>query len=127
MKGVSAVDLLLLFLGGGTGTLVRFMISQITMKSYPAFFPAGTLIVNVAGSFVIGILGALYLNNHISLTAKLLLMTGFLGGFTTFSSFSLEVLQLIQMQKFSVALLYVMVSNILGLGLCFLGFTLAGK
>ena len=127
MKGVSTLDFLLLFLGGGTGTLFRFIISQLTMKFFPSFFPLGTLIVNLTGSFIIGFLGALFLNNHLSLTAKLFLMTGFLGGFTTFSSFSMEVLQLIQMQKFGSALLYVLVSNLLGFGLCFVGFSLAQK
>lgn len=127
MKGVNVLDFLLLFLGGGTGTLIRFIIFQLTMKFFSSFFPLGTLIVNLTGSFIIGFLGALFLNNHLSLTAKLFLMTGFLGGFTTFSSFSMEVLQLIQMQKFGSALLYVLVSNLLGFGLCFVGFSLAQK
>lgn len=123
----AALQMFLLFVGGGAGTLLRFGISLLGMKYFPQWFPLGTLMVNLIGAFCIGVLGALVVSQHLSYPAKLFLMTGLLGGFTTFSSFSLEVVQLWQMHKYSYALLYVLCSNIAGLALCWIGFQWLNK
>jgi len=73
---------LLVFVGGGLGALSRHAVGRATLHAFGPGFPWGTLTVNVVGSFLIG------------QSARLFLVTGFLGGFTTFSAFSLDALTL---------------------------------
>ncbi len=81
--------------GGFFGAILRFLISTWVQKLSPTLFPVGTLSVNVIGSFVIGFL-ALYFENIVSPHQKALLVTGMLGALTTFSTFSLETVTMIQ-------------------------------
>ncbi|MEO6054995.1 MAG: fluoride efflux transporter CrcB [Chthoniobacterales bacterium] len=88
-----------IFLGGGLGSMLRFFISVWIGERYGESFPWGTIIVNIAGCFLIGVLAALFDVEGrfiVSPIVRLFLMIGFLGGFTTFSSFSLQTLKLAQ-------------------------------
>ncbi len=87
----------LLFAGGGTGAVLRYAVGLwVEARTGPAF-PWGTLTVNVAGCFAIGVLATLA-DEHAWITpaARLLLVTGLLGGFTTFSTFGLETWELVE-------------------------------
>jgi len=105
--------LLAVFIGGGTGSVARWMLS---MKLNPAhqIIPLGTLTANLVGAFIIG-MGLAWFNRmtHIDPVWKVLITTGFCGGLTTFSTFSAEVVFLLQEGRVSWALLNVAV-NLLG-------------
>jgi len=88
--------LILIGVGGGIGAICRFLLSRSVQLIFPFVFPLGTLVVNILGSFLIGFLSVLILNRFGAFGAELraLLLVGLLGGFTTFSSFSLEAMEL---------------------------------
>ena len=113
----------MVFVGGGLGSLARFLVGKWTLAWFGAGFPVGTLAVNVAGSLAIGLaIGAL---EGMGQPAKLFFVTGVLGGFTTFSAFSLDALALWQRGEHGTALLYVMLSLLLSLAAVALGWRLA--
>ena len=112
------------FLGGGLGSVARLGVGRASLALLGPVFPWGTLAVNVAGSFAIGVL-IVPLTGH-GEASRLFLVTGFLGGFTTFSAFSLDALALWQRGEASAALAYVAVSLALSLAAVALGL-LAGR
>lgn len=115
-------NLLIVAAGGALGSIARFLIYVIFPKNN---FPVNTLIINIAGSFVIGLLYAISLRqNNISETTLLFWATGICGGFTTFSTFSLENIQLLQSGKVIPAILYTIISITGGLLACWLGYKL---
>lgn len=116
------MNYLYIFIGGGIGSILRYMIQVFSGKSLNNGFPIATLLVNVLGCLVIGILAALALKLKWNEQLMLFVFTGLLGGFTTFSSFSLEFVQLMKNNQTGMALLYVGLSNFAGLGLCALGY-----
>ena len=83
-------------IGGALGSVARFWISTVVSNRITETFPLGTLVVNVTGSFLIGLLAAMSRSNGMSNTTRTFLMVGVCGGYTTFSSFSLQNLQLLQ-------------------------------
>jgi len=86
-----ATELALVILGGGLGSSVRYLAALLTARLWGAQFPWGTLIVNLGGSFAIGLVYALGVEaGAIGPRGRLFLMTGLLGGLTTFSSFTME-------------------------------------
>jgi CrcB protein len=85
---------LLVFIGGGLGAAARHGVNRAGLALLGPGFPWWTLIVNVAGSFAIGLLAGLFGAMETGHNARLFLITGFLGGFTTFSAFSLDALAL---------------------------------
>ena len=89
-------NILLVFLGGGLGAASRYVVKTIVGARVGSAFPYGTLTVNVIGSFIIGLLTFYFLtkNGGVPDNLRLLLVVGFLGGFTTFSSFALDTLNL---------------------------------
>ena len=114
---------MLVLLGGGIGSVIRYLLSYFFNKYQTTFFPWPTFIANSLGCFLIGLFFAYTLkNNAQSETLKLLLITGFCGGFTTFSTFSLENLQLIQNQNYTLAISYTISSLLIGTIAVFLGF-----
>ncbi|MEN3972718.1 fluoride efflux transporter CrcB [Sphingomicrobium sp. XHP0235] len=113
---------LAVFLGGGLGALLRYGVGKWTLAWFGSGFPFGTLAVNVVGSLAIGLaIGAL---DGIGQTARLFFVTGLLGGFTTFSAFSLDTLTLWQRGEAGTALAYVAASIFLSLGACAAGYGL---
>lgn len=90
--------------GGFLGAIFRFLISTFVQKIAFSFFPIGTLSVNVLGSFIIGFL-ALYFEQIVSPNYKAFFITGFLGALTTFSTFSLETVSMLQSSEYMKAIL----------------------
>ncbi len=117
---------LLLGLGGAIGTVLRYFVSSTTLDFFrTASFPFGTLAVNLSGSFIIGLLAGLNEDGLLSPNLRMFLFIGLLGGYTTFSSFSLETLNLVRAGEIRFALINVVASNIFGIGLAFGGFFLS--
>ena len=110
--------------GGFLGSVFRYLIAHYVKTGWSTVFPAGTFIVNLVGSFLIGIIIAATLTEDLNQQARLLLATGFCGGFTTFSSFSFEFFSLLQNGHTGYAFLYAGSSLVLGLLLVWLGFSL---
>lgn len=109
-------QLLLVGLGGFIGSVLRFLISKLNHSSHFLSLPMGTLAVNIIGSLIIGLLiGISVKGNLISSDLKLFLMVGLCGGFTTFSTFSAENMLLLQNGQIMTALLYMILSIVLGL------------
>jgi len=113
-------NILLIFLGGGFGSILRYLMSNYTQKLWNiSSFPMGTFIVNILGCFIIGCLTSYFVKNDNYL--KYLLITGFCGGFTTFSTFSVENYSLWQNQQYGTLLLYVISSIVLGFAAVIIG------
>jgi CrcB protein len=116
-------------LGGALGSVARYACSGVAVRWLGAGFPYGTLFVNVTGSFTIGLLAALVATDvrpTLGADARAFLLVGVLGGFTTFSSFSLETLNLARSGALGPAILNVAGSVVLCLVAVSLGFATAG-
>ena len=112
--------------GGALGSVLRFLTSAAVVAHWPRHFYLATLLVNIVGCFLIGFLSAYFLlRTDIPVALRTGLTDGVLGGLTTFSSFSLEVLRLIEAGQFGVALSYLLGSVLGGLCAAWLGMTLA--
>jgi len=111
----------LLLLGGAIGTLVRYLLSGWTHKMVETTFPVGTLMVNLAGSFLIGLLWGLTEEQRFSSNLRMFVFVGLFGGFTTFSTFSLETMHMLKEGANAMAITNILVSNIGGIALVFLG------
>ncbi len=120
------MEILLVGAGGFLGANCRYLLVSALAARLGASFPYGTLITNVSGSFAIGALLTVLLH-HVTLDPawRLLLVVGFLGGYTTFSSYSFEALALAEQGQWLRSLAYVLGSNALSLAACFLGIALA--
>ncbi|MBY5396459.1 fluoride efflux transporter CrcB [Rhizobium leguminosarum] len=91
------IQALLVAVGGAIGSLLRYYVGQWALRLMGPAFPWGTLAVNVVGCFVIGLFAELIARKfNASVELRLLLITGFLGGFTTFSAFSLDAISLFE-------------------------------
>lgn len=120
--------LLLVGIGGGLGAMLRFVVTQAT-ADISKQIPFGIILCNIVGSFLIGLIAAFLIktnifNEEVSIYARSLFVTGFLGGFTTFSSFSLDVLNLLQKGEVFVAIGYIFISVAVSLLAVILGFYL---
>jgi len=117
---------ILVGIGGGLGAMTRFGLTQAT-ADISKQIPLGIFLCNVIGSFLIGLIAAFLIktnlfNEEISVNVRALLVTVFLGGFTTFSSFSLDVLNLLQRGEIMIALSYILVSVLISLLAVIIGF-----
>jgi len=113
-------------LGGAAGSILRYLTSIVTLKFYSASFPVATFIVNVFGCFLAGLIfGSITQESSEAQNLKVLLLTGFCGGFTTFSAFALENVRLMNSGNLSTAVLYTIASIAAGLLAAWLGLSIA--
>lgn len=110
MSSINA--LLLVFVGGGTGAALRYLVG-LAIKPVPSGFPVATFLINIAGCFLIGVAASFIKPEQTAV--RNLLIVGFLGGFTTFSTFANESLQLFNIGASKTGLLYLILSNICGI------------
>jgi CrcB protein len=116
---------LLVFLGGGIGSSLRHTINVVCVRCFGTAFPYHTFIINISGSTVMGLIaGYLAFKGEAAQSWRLFLMTGILGGYTTFSAFSLDAGVLYERGEIGLALLYVLGSVVLSIGGLFAGLAL---
>ena len=114
--------IILVAFGGAVGSVLRFLTSMLTAKYFSGSFPLATFIANIAGCFLIGIFSGLFMKTDpTNIQMRLLLITGFCGGYTTFSTFSAENLALINNNNAGLALINIFASVIAGLTAVWLG------
>lgn len=124
-------ELMLFFmvmLAGGCGALCRYGVNEFAVRFISEGFPAGTMLINVSGSFVAGLItGVVFLHpSGYPEWAVIVLLSGFLGGYTTFSTWMLQSIDLLRTQDISAIMLNTGLSVILGAGSAASGFALAG-
>ncbi|WP_062222575.1 fluoride efflux transporter CrcB [Aureimonas sp. D3] len=121
------MNFLLVAVGGGLGSVLRYGAGLAAARWLGTAFPFGTLFVNVTGSFVMGLLVEFLARRYGGADAnlRLLLATGVLGGYTTFSSFSLDFATLAERGELGTAFVYLAVTILAGLGALFAGLALA--
>jgi CrcB protein len=115
---------LLIALGGAIGSVSRYALGSAVQRMTHHNFPLGTLIVNVSGCLLIGVLAKFFMGSQTELPLRATLMIGFCGGFTTFSSFTLETLALAQTGAWARAALYVAMSMVICLAATAAGFAI---
>ena len=114
-------NIILIFLGGGLGSVFRFLISKIDILEKS--FPYGTLFVNILGSLILGLIMGSYLKNtNINPNYIIFFGTGFCGGFTTFSTFSDQSLRMLNEGNLITFFSYIALSLFLGIFAVFLGY-----
>lgn len=121
--------ILIIFLGGGVGSVLRYVVSlgagRLEQKLQLGGFPLGTFLVNIVGCFAIGFVMTAFAKDVLKEDHRLLLAVGLLGGFTTFSSFAWESVAHINRGDWTIPLIYVVLSNVLGIAAAFLAARLA--
>ena len=115
------MNLIYVFLGGGIGAVLRYILTLLLGKSDGHQFPLNTFITNLLGCFLIGLLFSYFFKTKLSEPYTLFWIVGILGGFTTFSSFGLEFINLFRNGHVYTAISYALLSNIVGIALAFAG------
>ena len=115
-------NIILIGIGGGTGSILRYLTSVYISRNFSSYFPFGTFAVNVIGCLIIGIAYGLSVRySAISPSVRLFLTTGFCGGFTTFSAFAYENVKLLEQSNFTGFALYSVASFVLCIAAVFAG------
>ncbi|MEH7124259.1 fluoride efflux transporter CrcB [Bacillus sp. JJ1773] len=112
------INILLICIGGFLGAICRYKLSILLNSHVQDKIPFGTLFVNLVGSFLLGVIIGMGEGEHI----HFLMGTGFMGAFTTYSTFNLEAVMLLQANKKVQAITYLMLTYLLGIVLAFFGF-----
>ena len=118
---------LLVVVGGGIGSLARYLAGSAITTRFGSVFPLGTMVINITGSFLIGLLMTLLSERLPHPNWRLLLVVGFLGGYTTFSSFEWETFSAVRAGGFWIGLMNVVGSVGLGYAAVWLGALLATR
>ncbi|MFZ5774481.1 MAG: fluoride efflux transporter CrcB [Thermodesulfobacteriota bacterium] len=121
------MKILAILVGGGIGSLTRYGLFMLIQRPAGADFPMGTLAANLLGCLLIGFLWGSFETTRLANEWRLLIFTGFLGGLTTFSTIIWETIQLAQTGATRTALLYLGMSNTLGIALAVAGHGLARR
>ncbi len=117
--------LIFIGIGGSIGSILRYLTTVLIEKYFTSLFPLATFLVNIIGCLMIGVtMGILEKNEMMNSNIKWFLVTGFCGGFTTFSAFGFENIRLLQNGNIFLAFVYISASIILGLSSVWLGFSL---
>ena len=116
----------MILVGGAVGSLARYQLSRWVNFTTGSTFPWGTMVVNLLGAFIIGFLTGLFERWVVSPQWRMLLIVGFLGGFTTFSTFGLETFTLLKKSEFLPALANFALTNFLGIAFVAGGYVVAG-
>jgi CrcB protein len=115
-------------IGGFLGANARYWLGRAIVERTGSAFPWGTLVINLTGAFLIGLVAQLLLQRQDDPPVwRLLLIVGVLGGYTTFSSYALEIVALLRSDQMTRAMAYLLASNVFGIALCFLGMELARR
>lgn len=118
----------LVFIGSGIGGVLRHAVNLVALRWFGAGFPLGTMAINIAGSLLMGLfIGLVMTRSDFGSDMRLLVATGLLGGFTTFSAFSLEAFQLYERGRMGEAALYVLGSVTLSILALALGFIIVRR
>ncbi len=116
-------QILWIALGGALGAVLRYLMVAGVSYIFPYSFPNGTLVVNVLGCFAIGAVFALFAGSiQFQTQIRPFLVIGILGGFTTFSSYAMELTDLFRAEQFSKVMLYFLLSNVLGFAAAWFGY-----
>ena len=119
-------EVIMVGIGGAAGSILRYLSSQLVQKYYNGHFPFATFTINVLGCLLIGVLIGYFSKTQILQNDwKLLLITGFCGGYTTFSAFASENLNLINNNQIGLAVFYIALSVFLGIGAVWIGLLLS--
>ena len=118
--------LIAIAVGGAIGALLRYALSNVAYRVLSAAFPWGTVMVNLSGAFAIGLLSALLDRVIVAPYVRTFLLIGLIGSFTTFSTYMIESVNLLQDQEYGLAALNIVLSTLLGLLLVFAGM-IAGR
>ena len=119
------MNYVLVFVGGGLGSTLRYLVNIVCPRLLGTAFPYHTFIINITGSTVMGLIaGYLALRGETAASWRLFLMTGILGGYTTFSAFSLDAALLYERGEIGLALFYVLGSVVLSIAGLFAGLAL---
>lgn len=114
------INLIAIFIGGGLGSLCRYGVSKLTLKFISTSFPIGTFISNTISCIILAV-AVIFLMGKIPANSvwKLFLVTGFCGGFSTFSTFSYETFELLKQGNYMIAALNIVASVLVGVSLIF--------
>ncbi len=125
MRMVTPAEIMLVALGGACGATLRFLVGRLSeLFLASAIFPFATLSINILGCFVIGMVAEISSRGGLSSDTRLLIVTGILGGFTTFSAFGLETITLLRAGHVGLALSYIATSVIGGCAATYIGINL---
>lgn len=118
------IGVLLIALGGALGSMLRFGVITLTYRFFDIHFPWGTIFANLIGCFFIGVIWAVLDTFNEPKNLKLFIITGLLGGFTTFSSFALENFNMFRAGEIKLVAANILISNIAGILLVWVGYYL---